>query len=159
MQKNEPGPICCAPAAETAQERAGQAPRGGEASSTASMRLQNAYPPLPLEGEGIGAKKFREGAGAVHERPAVPFVMLLRSDVWPCGPSDVCLRQAMFGPGGPRRVYRAEDISHPEPPTHYISKFAAVRGKGPTSRMLVMPVTYMTMRSRPRPNPACSTPP
>ena len=41
----------------------------------------------------------------------------------------------------------------------YISRFAAVRGNGPTSRMLVMPVTYMTMRSRPSPKPACSTPP
>ena len=33
----------------------------------------------------------------------------------------------------------------------YISMLDAVRGKGKTSRMLAMPVTYITMRSNPRP--------
>ena len=34
---------------------------------------------------------------------------------------------------------------------YYISMLDAVRGKGKTSRMLAMPVTYITMRSNPRP--------
>ncbi len=36
-------------------------------------------------------------------------------------------------------------------PYYYISMLDAVRGKGKTSRMLAMPVTYITMRSNPRP--------
>ena len=34
---------------------------------------------------------------------------------------------------------------------YYISMLDAERGKGKTSRMLAMPVTYITMRSNPRP--------
>lgn len=34
---------------------------------------------------------------------------------------------------------------------YYISMLDAVRGKGSTSLMLAMPVTYITMRSNPRP--------
>ena len=41
----------------------------------------------------------------------------------------------------------------------YISMLPAVRGKGSTSRMLAMPVTYMTILSNPSPKPACFTPP
>ncbi len=33
----------------------------------------------------------------------------------------------------------------------YISRLPVVRGKGSTSRMFAMPVTYITMRSKPRP--------
>ena len=36
-------------------------------------------------------------------------------------------------------------------PYYYISMLDAVRGKGSTSLMLAMPVTYITMRSNPRP--------
>ena len=41
----------------------------------------------------------------------------------------------------------------------YISMFAVVLGNGSTSRMFCMPVTYMMIRSKPRPKPACFTPP
>lgn len=34
---------------------------------------------------------------------------------------------------------------------YYISMLDAVRGKGSTSLILAMPVTYITMRSNPRP--------
>jgi len=33
------------------------------------------------------------------------------------------------------------------------------RGKGITSRMFAMPVTYMSRRSKPKPKPACGTVP
>ena len=35
----------------------------------------------------------------------------------------------------------------------YSSQLPTVRGKGMTSRMLPMPVRYMTQRSKPRPKP------
>src|SRR5690606_13153491 len=39
------------------------------------------------------------------------------------------------------------------------SAFPGVRGKGMTSRMLAIPVTYWIALSKPRPNPACGTVP
>ena len=39
------------------------------------------------------------------------------------------------------------------------SRLLTVLGKGTTSRMLPMPVTYMIRRSKPRPKPPCLTVP
>ena len=41
----------------------------------------------------------------------------------------------------------------------YRSQFFTVLGYGSTSRMLAMPVIYMTQRSNPRPKPECLTVP
>ncbi|GEM_PF-6751928 len=38
---------------------------------------------------------------------------------------------------------------------YYSSQLFTVRGNGMTSRMLPMPVRYITQRSNPRPKPAC----
>src|SRR5436309_724771 len=42
---------------------------------------------------------------------------------------------------------------------HQNSALPGTRGKGITSRMLPIPVTNCTVRSRPRPKPACGTVP
>ena len=44
-------------------------------------------------------------------------------------------------------------------PESHSSQLLTVRGKGSTSRMLPMPVRYMTQRSKPRPKPACRVEP
>ena len=44
-------------------------------------------------------------------------------------------------------------------PLYQNSAFLGVRGKETTSRMLVIPVRYITNLSKPRPKPACLTPP
>ena len=52
-------------------------------------------------------------------------------------------RQEILPPGG---VFLEEPA--------YSSQLPTVRGNGSTSRMLEMPVRYMTQRSKPRPKPA-----
>ena len=52
-------------------------------------------------------------------------------------------RQEILPPGG---VFLEEPA--------YSSQLPTVRGNGSTSRMLEMPVRYMTQRSNPRPKPA-----
>ena len=44
-------------------------------------------------------------------------------------------------------------------PTVQYLAFPGVRGNGMTSRTLESPVAYATVRSKPRPNPACGTVP
>ena len=51
-------------------------------------------------------------------------------------------RQEILPPGG---VFGEEPV--------YSSQLPTVRGNGSTSRMLEMPVRYMTQRSKPRPKP------
>ena len=45
-------------------------------------------------------------------------------------------------------------LRHATGPSFYRSQLLTVLGKGITSRMLPMPVRYMTHRSKPKPKPA-----
>ena len=63
--------------------------------------------------------------------------------------------KADFGPSLPR--LQSPQARPGEAPQK--SALPGVRGYGSTSRMLAIPVAYMIIRSKPRPNPACGTVP
>ena len=82
-------------------------------------------------------------------------------------PKGPCMQRAAtpnfgrgHGPGrqpAPPRVTGLPNEAQPflAPPKIQNSAFPTVLGWGSTSRMLAMPVRYMTIRSNPRPKPAC----
>jgi hypothetical protein len=61
--------------------------------------------------------------------------------------------------GAQERLQSEERFEHGLWPRPQNGALFGTRGKGITSRMFSMPVTYSTSRSRPRPKPACGTVP
>ncbi len=162
---------------DTASRAVGGSGRGLSPALTARPCLPcNLLPPIPPTpfpgGEGGDFSLFCRGL-----RPRHPYICAERStahrkvcsapkftpeaervfvaflgtgDAAPCNPAPV--------PGRHRRAGRfLPERKEPVPAAAY--RLPTVRGNSAVSRMLPMPVTYMTMRSKPSPNPLCGTVP
>ncbi len=64
-----------------------------------------------------------------------------------------------LGATGRDALVQRSDAGAPDGAAPQNSALRGARGKGMTSRMFFMPVTYISARSNPRPKPACGTVP
>ena len=139
--------------------------------ATRQVLPRRARPNASVQRPSPGRAASQTSAGRSRRNNSNPFLtgfagqkILLSPPV--CGPRGPCMQRAAspkFGMGHPPGRQPDSLVRCPSQrrrnlgahPKFQNSALPTVRGWGSTSRMLAMPVRYITIRSNPRPKPAC----